>query len=32
MKVYPKVPRYDHPVVPEAFFDADELTVVEKYD
>jgi hypothetical protein len=32
MKIYPKVPRYDHPVVPEAFFDADDLTVVEKYD
>lgn len=32
MKVYPKIPRYDHPVVPSSFFDADDLSVVEKYD
>lgn len=32
MKVYPKIPRYDHPVVPEAFFEADDLTVIEKFD
>jgi hypothetical protein len=32
MKVYPKIPRYDHPVVPDDFFDADDLVVVEKFD
>lgn len=32
MKVYPKIPRYDHPVVPSTFFDATDLTVVEKFD
>lgn len=32
MKVYPKIPRYDHPVVPETFFDAEDLVVVEKFD
>lgn len=32
MKVYPKIPRYDHPVVPATFFDARDLTVVEKHD
>src|SRR6056297_2830674 len=32
MKVYPKIPRYDHPVVPAEFFDTDELTLVEKFD
>ena len=32
MKIYPKVPRYDHPTVPGAFFDADDLVVVEKFD
>jgi len=32
MKVYPKIPRYDHPVVPDGFFDADDLVVVEKFD
>lgn len=32
MKVYPKIPRYDHPVVPDDFFDAADLTVLEKLD
>lgn len=32
MKVYPKIPRYDHPVVPDGFFDADDLRLVEKFD
>jgi len=33
MKVYPKIPRYDHPVVPDSFFfQADDLTLVEKFD
>ena len=32
MKVYPKIPRYDHPVVPESFFDAADLVVLEKFD
>ncbi|GAA0289833.1 MULTISPECIES: RNA ligase family protein [Halarchaeum] len=32
MKVYPKIPRYDHPVVPDDFFAADDLVVVEKFD
>lgn len=32
MKVYPKIPRYDHPVVPEDFFEATDLTLIEKYD
>ncbi|REA00506.1 hypothetical protein DEQ92_19735 [Haloferax sp. Atlit-6N] len=32
MKVYPKIPRYDHPIVPDDFFDADDLVVVEKFD
>ena len=32
MKVYPKIPRYDHPVVPDSFFEADDLTLVEKFD
>jgi hypothetical protein len=32
VKVYPKVPRYDHPVVPEEFFEAADLTLVEKFD
>ncbi|WP_308220109.1 hypothetical protein [Halorientalis marina] len=32
MKVYPKVPRYDHPVVPPEFFEAEDLTIVEKFD
>lgn len=32
MKVYPKIPRYDHPVVPESMLHADDLTLVEKVD
>jgi hypothetical protein len=32
MKVYPKIPRYDHPVVPESFFDSAELVLLEKFD
>ena len=32
MKVYPKIPRYDHPVVPESFFDAEDMVVLEKFD
>jgi hypothetical protein len=32
MKVYPKVPRYDHPVVPADFFDTESLALVEKVD
>lgn len=32
MKVYPKIPRYDHPIVPSAFFDAEDLVLVEKFD
>lgn len=32
MKIYPKVPRYDHPVVPADFFETDDLTLVEKFD
>jgi hypothetical protein len=32
VKVYPKVPRYDHPVIPEDFFDRDDLVLVEKFD
>ena len=32
MKVYPKVPRYDHPVVPPDFFDIESLALVEKVD
>ena len=32
MKVYPKIPRYDHPVVPDSFFQADDLPLVEKFD
>ena len=32
MKVYPKIPRYDHPVVSESFFEAADLTLVEKVD
>lgn len=32
MKVYPKIPRYDHPVVPPAFFAAEDLILVEKFD
>ncbi len=32
MKVYPKIPRYDHPVVPNGFFEAGDLLLVEKFD
>jgi len=32
MKVYPKIPRYDHPVVPSDFFEASDLTLLEKVD
>jgi hypothetical protein len=32
MKVYPKIPRYDHPVVPDALFEAEDLTLLEKFD
>ena len=32
MKVYPKIPRYDHPVVPAELFDAGDLTLIEKFD
>jgi len=32
MKIYPKVPRHDHPVVPPDFFDTDSLALVEKVD
>jgi len=32
MKVYPKIPRYDHPVVPDSLFEADDLTLLEKFD
>lgn len=32
MKVYPKIPRYDHPVVSKSFFEADDLTLLEKFD
>ncbi|SEO54404.1 hypothetical protein SAMN05216388_101426 [Halorientalis persicus] len=32
MKVYPKIPRYDHPVVPANFFDQQDLTLLEKFD
>lgn len=32
MKVYPKVPRYDHPVVPDEFFESEGLVLVEKFD
>ena len=31
MKEYPKVPRYDHPVVEDEWFDED-VVVLEKYD
>lgn len=32
MKVYPKIPRDDHPVVPGSFFQATDLVLLEKYD
>ncbi len=32
MKVYPKIPRYDHPVVPPDLFDESDLVLLEKVD
>lgn len=32
MKVYPKVPRWDHPVVPSTVFDREDLVCLEKVD
>jgi hypothetical protein len=32
VKIYPKIPRYDHPVVPENYFETDDLVLVEKFD
>lgn len=32
MKVYPKIPRHDHPVVPPDLFESEDLVVVEKVD
>jgi hypothetical protein len=32
VKVYPKIPRYDHPVVPDDYFDSEDLVLVEKFD
>jgi len=32
MKVYPKIPRYDHPVVTESFFNTEDLVLLEKFD
>ena len=32
MKVYPKIPRYDHPTVDKSVFDASDLTLIEKVD
>ncbi len=32
VKVYPKIPRYDHPVVPEDYFETDDIVLVEKFD
>lgn len=32
MTVYSKIPRYDHPVVPESFFDAEDVVLLEKFD
>lgn len=32
MKVYPKIPRYDHPTVDNGMFDADDLSLLEKVD
>jgi len=32
MKVYPKIPRHDHPVVRESLFEADDLTLLKKFD
>lgn len=32
VKVYPKIPRYDHPVVPDDYFKSEDLVLVEKFD
>lgn len=32
MLSYPKVPRWDHPVVPEKFYENNEITITEKTD
>ena len=32
MKVYPKIPRYDHPTLEASLFDAPDLTLIEKVD
>jgi len=32
MKVFPKIPRYDHPVVSPDLNEADDLVLLEKYD
>lgn len=32
MKVYPKIPRHDHPVVSNSLFEAEDLTLLEKFD
>jgi hypothetical protein len=32
VKVYPKIPRYDHPVVPEDYFETEDLVLLEKFD
>jgi hypothetical protein len=32
MKVYPKIPRYDHPVVPSDLFEVPDLALLEKVD
>jgi len=32
MKVYPKIPRYDHPVVPASLFETEDLALLEKFD
>ena len=32
MKVYPKIPRFDHPVIDNSLFEADDLTLLEKFD
>lgn len=32
MKVYPKVPRFDHPTVEDEFFESDDLVILEKVD
>ncbi|WP_115891682.1 hypothetical protein [Haloferax sp. Atlit-48N] len=30
MQVYPKIPHYDHPIVPDDFFDANDLVIVKR--